>query len=83
MSLKTKLAELAGTNKLAGKVCVTDARGVTHHYKSEAEAEAAWGSKVAGLAHKRGAFFEVVTARLKQAPSSTAKVAPRRKDGDS
>ena len=52
-----KLAELAGTAELRGSVCVTDARGVTHQYAKEDDAEEAWGSKVDMLEHRRGAFF--------------------------
>ena len=55
-----KLAELAKTDRLKGKVTVTLKTGVTHLYENEEEAEAA----CAGLCpeHKRGAFFEAAQA---------------------
>ena len=53
-----KLAELAGATELRGKVCVTDTKGTTHLYESEAEAEAAWGHKAGRLEHRRGGFHE-------------------------
>ena len=56
--MSTKLAELAGAKRLKGAVCVTDAKGVTHHYVDEAAAWAAWQGKP--LEHRRGAFFEAV-----------------------
>jgi len=61
LKIKTALAELAGANTLRGKVCVTDAKGTTHHYANEAAADAVWGGKVGSLEHRRGAFFEVTT----------------------
>lgn len=66
---KTRLAALAGAERLSGAVCVTDAKGQTHHYATEDEAEAAWGSKAGSLEHRRGAFFEKAAA-----PKSEPKV---------
>ncbi len=54
----TKLAEKAGTRALNGPVNITDAKGVTHTFADEAAAFAAWGSRIASLEHRRGAFFE-------------------------
>jgi hypothetical protein len=70
---RTKLATLAGANKLRGAVCVTDAGGITHRYDSAAEAEAAWGGSVSRLEHKRGAFFEVPAPALRDTTSSKRK----------
>ena len=61
LKIKTVLAELAGANTLRGKVCVTDAKGITHHYENEEAANDVWGGKVSSLEHRRGAFFEVAT----------------------
>ncbi len=51
-----RLAEIAGATKLTGKVCFTDAGGITHRCEDEAAAEAVIGSKA--VFHHRGAFFE-------------------------
>jgi len=58
MSEQTELAKLAGTSRLRGGVCVTDAKGVTHSYDDEAAAAAVWDSKVGRMEHRRGGFFE-------------------------
>ena len=74
LKIKTALAELAGANTLRGKVCVTDAKGITHHYADEAAADAVWGGKVSSLEHHRGAFFEIATkAAPKAAPEKETK----------
>lgn len=57
-SVGTKLAELAEAGRLKGKVCITDAKGVTHEYADEAAAFAAWKDRIGNLEHRRGAFFE-------------------------
>ena len=53
----TKLSELAGATKLRGAVCITDAKGVTHRYETEAMAFEAWRNRIHLLEHRRGAFF--------------------------
>jgi len=65
---KTKLATLAGADKLRGVVCVTDTMGVSHHYEDEAAAEAAWGGRVTDLEHRRGAFFEIAKRSAPKPP---------------
>jgi len=71
---RTKLAEMAGTDKLRGAVCVTDASGVTHVYASEAEAAAEWGARAGELVHHRGAFHQTSTP-----DAGSVEEAPRRR----
>jgi hypothetical protein len=49
----SKLAELAGTLQLHGKVCVTGLDGVTHEYENEVVALGEWGDRVGELEHCR------------------------------
>jgi hypothetical protein len=73
----TKLAELAKTTRLKGKVCITDEKGVTHEYADEAAAHAAWRDKLHLLEHRRGAFFVKAEER---ATSSTPAPKSRRSE---
>jgi hypothetical protein len=65
----TKLSEIAKAGKLRGKVCITDARGVTHEYADEQAAYAAWKDNIDSLEHRRGAFF-VKAAAVEEQPKS-------------
>lgn len=67
---KTKLSELAGTDRLTGPVCVTDSKGMTHTYADEDAAAAAWSGK--RLEHRRGAFFEMAGPAPAPAPKVEA-----------
>ena len=84
----SKLAELAGTAGLRGKVCVTDVKGVTHEYADEAAATAVWDARVGSLEHRRGAFFETAAPpppppQAKKPSSSRVKAArPKKADAD-
>ena len=53
----TKLTEIAKA-KLAGKVCITDAKGVTHEFIDETAAFEAWKDRIGSLGFRRGGFFE-------------------------
>lgn len=73
----TKLAEMAGTKELNGKVAVTSSLGVTTTYDDEA---AAWDAcKGMNLEHRRGAFFETTAS----APKPSAPPAPPSEDSSS
>lgn len=65
----SKLAELAGTTKLRGKVCITKANGVTMEYADEETAAEDWDAKVHELEHRRGAFFQRAAGSAQKAPT--------------
>jgi len=67
-----KLATLAKTKTLKGKVTVTDTNGVTTTYENEAAAEKATEGQT--VEHRRGAFF-IKAEDAEPAP----KAAPKRK----
>lgn len=76
------LAQLAGAVQLKGKVCITDAKGVTHEYVDEAAAMAAWGGKVGSLEHLRGAFFERAAKPAAERKREPEEQAPKSKRGE-
>ena len=51
-----RLAKAAGTSQLKGRVCVTDALGLTTTYADEEAAEAGVPAGSV-IEHRRGAFF--------------------------
>lgn len=70
-----RLAELAGAEALKGKVSVTDDKGVTRTFDSEAEALEFVGGR--DVEHKRGGFF--CKAGRSSSSNSSKKRKPKRR----